>query len=123
MNESTEILIRELADKLGTTADHLWLVLVRQAPISGTVDLLLTVGMMVFLVLAFRFLQKKTTVPPKSESDAYPSAEWEREGAFIAWLCWIIILIVMVLVMIGSLSTTIAALINPEYWALKQLLP
>lgn len=38
MDERTEKLLRELADKFGTTVDHLWSVLVHQAPINATVD-------------------------------------------------------------------------------------
>ena len=44
MNEATAKLIEELAAKLGTTAEHLWGVLVRQAPISATVSAALTLA-------------------------------------------------------------------------------
>ena len=43
MDEKFQKLIEALAAKLGTTAEHLWGVLVRQAPISGAVDLVLCV--------------------------------------------------------------------------------
>jgi hypothetical protein len=39
MDERTELLIRELAAKLGTTADQLWGAMTRQAPISAFISL------------------------------------------------------------------------------------
>ncbi len=43
MDEQIEKLLRELAEKLGTTAEHLWGVLMRQAPISGVIGILVFV--------------------------------------------------------------------------------
>jgi hypothetical protein len=46
VKELTELL-GKLADKLGTTVEKLWSVLLKQAPISGTVDLLLCASLVV----------------------------------------------------------------------------
>ena len=40
MNDQTLELIRDLAEKLGTTTEHLWGVLVTQAYISGVGDVI-----------------------------------------------------------------------------------
>lgn len=43
MDDKYQQMIEALAAKLGTTAEHLWGVLVRQAPITGAVDLAICV--------------------------------------------------------------------------------
>lgn len=121
MNEQTEKLIRELADKLGTTAEHLWGVLIRQAGISGTINLLVCAAWCALLVWGYKLVRRKTTVPPESEKDKYPHAEWEDEGMAIAWAIWGIGTVITALTVGCNLEYIIGALANPEYWALKQI--
>lgn len=121
MNEQTEQLIRELADKLGTTAEHLWGVLIQQALITGIVD---TVAMLVFgviIVRLFIFVKAKTTERAETAT-SYARADWEDEQAVGAWLGWGVLAFTFSLVLAGSASMTMAAFLNPEYWALKQIL-
>ena len=123
MNEKTEQLVRELAEKLGTTAEHLWSVLMKQAPITAATDSVIAVIMIGVLWAFYRLVRSKTSVPPKSEDDRYPSAEWREEGAFLAWLILSIYGAITVVVVCCTISTVVTATMNPEYWALKQLLP
>lgn len=58
MNEETSKLIRELADKLGTTAEHLWSVLVKQAPISSATDCVGLIVLWIIMGLSFCKLKK-----------------------------------------------------------------
>lgn len=128
MNESTNQLLRELAAKLGTTVEHLWMVLVRQALISGIVDLLVTIVIFIFLVWAFRFLYHKTTpvdtgkVETYSEKKIYDDPDWTEEGKFFAWLVYGILVLVWGCIILSSASLTIASFFNPEYWALHAIL-
>jgi hypothetical protein len=121
MDEKTELLIRELAEKLGTTGEHLWEVLVRQAPITATIDLLVMSGWVLFIVWAFRFISKKTA-RHADEDGILDEAEWTTEAAFLAWSLWGLTTVFVVLISGIVLSTTIGALINPEYWALMRIL-
>jgi hypothetical protein len=123
MNENTEKLVRELAEKLGTTAEHLWGVLMRQAPIAAATDSVIAVIMIGVLWALYRLVRSKTTVPPKSDDDRYPSAEWREEGAFLSWLMLAIYAAITLVVTCCTIATVVTATINPEYWALKQLLP
>jgi hypothetical protein len=123
MDERTEAIIRELSDKLGTTGEHLWGVLVSQAPITGVIDLIVMAAWVFLIVMSFKFIHKKTTVPKGMENSPYQHADWEEEVAALAWGGWAITTLLTLLVVGGSLSGTISAIINPEYWALKQLLP
>ena len=122
MDDKTLNALTALAEKLGTTAEYLWGVLLKQAPITGVIDMLVIAAWVAAVVIWARFVQRKTNKPAPTEDDRYPSAEWENEGAFFSWVS-VFILCVIVALMAGScLSTTVAALANPEYWALKQIL-
>src|SRR6478609_11540594 len=120
MNEKTEQLVRELAEKLGTTTTHLWEVLTRQAPISAASDVVVALLLIGVMWAAYQMVRRKTSVPPRSEENPYPEAIWEDEVAFIAWTIlavYGVFVLVTVCYTIGSVAT---ALMNPEYWALKQ---
>lgn len=111
MNESTQQLIRELADKLGTTTEHLWGVLVKQAPISGAIGLLSSVAMLAVVFFAWRKLTK------------IEFGKWDNDfgkGALYGGFC-IATAIVFASTM-GALPVEVAGIFNPEYWALKQVL-
>ncbi len=115
-------LLEQLAAKLGTTIDKLWGVLLKQAPISGTVDLFLCIGLILVAVRCFRFVKRMTTVPPKTLEDLYPHAKWEDEGAGFAWVGVGFLLLVVGLIVIFSVHNIAATFFNPEYWALKEIL-
>jgi hypothetical protein len=120
MNEQTEKLIRELADKLGTTAEHLWSVLIRQAAISGITNIIAILLWAWFAFWSFRLVRRKTT-EIKSEG-GYFSAQWSDEGAALAWGIWGIGTFVIVAITGANLESIAGSLLNPEYWALKQII-
>ena len=122
MDEHYQQLIDTLATKLGTTAEHLWDVLIRQAPISGAVDLVLCVSMLVAAWRLIVFVKRKTTVPKKTEHNKFPYAEWGGNDAMLGWGAALCMAAVAVFYTLSSASTIIAAFVNPEYWALKELL-
>lgn len=121
MDEKYRQLIEAIAEKLGTTAEHLWGVTVRQAPISGAVDLVLCIAIAAVTWWWFSLVKSKTMTPPETETDRYPRAEWQNEGAFLAWLVALIFVVMAMVCIIGSAQGIVAAFANPEYWALKQL--
>jgi len=118
MDEKFQKLIEALAAKLGTTAEHLWGVLVRQAPISGAVDLVLCVVIAAVTVWWVALVKRKTTCPPETKTNR---AEWRDEGAFLAWIVTVIFGVLALISAIVSAQGIVAAFANPEYWALKQL--
>ncbi len=110
MNEQTTQLLQSLADKLGTTAEHLWAVLVRQAPINGVVTLvqfaLLGAYLYWLLGLRDRSAQWFDDAPPKFV------------GYCVAWAIAAIVSIAAFF----SLPELAASFFNPEYWALDRIL-
>ena len=123
MNEQTEKLILELAEKLGTTAEHLWGVLVKQAQINAAIDLLIMIVVLGISLVWYRLVKSKTTKPPISNDDPYPYAEWSDEFAIIAWTLLAIWGVGALIALLCTISTVATALMNPEYWAIKQILP
>lgn len=123
MDDKTIAIINALAQKLGTTAEYLFAVLVRQAPIDGMTRLAILLGFVAAAVYLVRLVRAKTKVPPATEADPYPRAEWRDEMAVgIAWLATAFFTGVCALAAACELPGIAAAFFNPEYWALKQIL-
>jgi len=123
MDENMIQIIDKLATKLGTTAEYLWSVLVKQAPLTGIIHLLFMLGMVVAVVWWFGFVKKRTTCPPKTHENQYPQAVWEKEMALPAWFSVFSITLIVMVIIGENLPLIVAAFFNPEYWALKQILP
>ncbi len=104
MNEQ---LIRELAGKLGTTADHLWVVLIRQAGVAAITDGLWIVALTVAITAACKLIMF-----------LYRRGEDEMPLVVIVGIVGVVMLFVWGIVA-QSIVTEIA---NPEYWALQQIL-
>lgn len=113
MNE--EFLVT-FAEKIGTTVDKLWGALLKQAPISGTIDIIIYLAMIFVSIVAFKFISKKTTA---QEGERY--AVWEGEEKGIAWAVYIFVVGIMTIAFLCTVGNTIAAFFNPEYWALMQI--
>lgn len=109
MNEQTQQLLEKLSNKLGTTVEHLWGVLVRQAPISSAMDLVVLTAMAIGLAALWRFVKKIH----QDANDDYlmPLGILLMVGilGFAAFVC-------------GNLSEIISGFFNPEYWALRQII-
>lgn len=119
MNEETLKLIEAFAAKLGTTAEHVWAVLVRQAYVSGWCDLVFYLAVSIAVALTLK-LAKKCQQKAKEESD---KRGWGDEEGWVAGLtACLITSMILVLVSILSIDDTITKFFNPEYWALRQIL-
>lgn len=120
MNEQTEKLLSELAEKLGTTAEYLWEVLVKQAPVAGIGEVLsLVAGFVTLSVISFVFLKlyKKYT-----EGSSYSIGDGDVFVGMITFLVGMV-WVAFFFISINSITNIITCFTNPEYWALKQILP
>lgn len=141
MNDTAALVINTLAEKLGVTAEHLWGVLVKQALISGLCGLVGFIASVGALWWAAAWIRSKTSVarnedrwgPPAPEGwgkrhaaagpqpcDAGP--EWGTGGAIVAWVVWGLMAFLTLLEAENALPLAISAFVNPEYWALQQVL-
>lgn len=113
MNEQTAKLIQDLAAKLGTTAEHLWGVLVRQAPLSAAIDL---IQLVVIWVIAFGLLKRAAVAWKKSETE-------DNEVEVGAYSLFAGLAVVAgIAVFLACPHGIVSGFFNPEYWALKQIL-
>lgn len=109
MNEDALKTLAAMAEKMGTTADHLWQVLLRQAPISGLIDLCVMLAWLAASVAMLRLAHKK-----QDSGD---------EGLVVAlWAGAVCVLAISAVIISCGASSVIAAFLNPEYWALMQIL-
>jgi hypothetical protein len=117
MDERTAELIERLALQLGTTAEHLWSVLVVQARVVAVQDivtgLLLCVGLW-FGVRAARWLWAEI----RRERGAYD----DPMGYVLGFICLLIGEAVTGVFTISLFVEASTCAVNPEYWALRQVL-
>lgn len=109
MNEKILKALTALAEKLGTTAEYLWGVLVKQAPINGVIDLLVITGWITGFFICLKIIRKNKV---------------ESEGLMlIAYVSTIVFAIGSVGFTTFLMSDMLSAFFNPEYWALHKILP
>jgi len=121
MDDKTAALLEKLADKLGTTSEHLWGVLTTQAQISGAVDLAVIVAATLAAGVATRIVWRKSSIGVDSEG-RYLAAEWSEEKIFFARLAAGGLVLTAAALILTSAHSVASAFLNPEYWALKQVL-
>lgn len=121
MNDQTTKLIESLAQKLGTTTEYLWGILIKQAPISATIDLCLLVAMIVFGIGLYKFHNWCNT---EKNRGGYTETRYERSDGmlFVPMLVGGVVLVIWFFIFIGSIESIITGFFNPEYWALHEIL-
>ena len=109
MNEKTLQALEVLAAKLGTTSEYVWGILLTQAKVYAITQsvLLLTFGV---LLLWLFFAVKKNT------------KEWGMFDSDTAWAVVLVLSISFVVWSIFAMESILIAILNPEYWALSQIL-
>jgi len=119
MNEQTLKLIEQLAQKLGTTSEYLWSVLLKQAPIDATTTLLQFLCIVIFgiVLLKIHFWLAK---PEKDERNSrYYNSDGVYQGVMFACVIIFGILFIMTFCCLGDV---VNGYFNPEYWALQHIL-
>lgn len=111
MNEQTIKLINDLAARLGTTSEMLWSALIKQAFIDSTATIAQIGILFGSCVWSFKALRAWS----KTQDD------WGLpEIAYSVWGIWAITVVCMT---VSAFPLLIAGFFNPEYWALKQIIP
>lgn len=117
MNDKIAQLLTELAIKFGTTVEHLWGVLVKQAYINACNQIIYTIIIAVAWFAIYKFVEKKTTIPKDSHY-----ADWSGDGKFFGWLLVTAVSICLMVQLCYTVGICLTAFNNPEYWALKQII-
>jgi uncharacterized Tic20 family protein len=114
MNDNTTKLLNDLAEKLSTTSDKLWAMLLHQARIQFWTNLIIYAACALISYALYRTCRHLFTRVDKDDQFEMP--------ATIAVIISIIFVGVAVIGFLTTLQDTISALVNPEYWALTQIL-
>jgi hypothetical protein len=102
-----------LAAKLGVAAEHLWAVLLRQAPITGAMSLVFYAFLIACCFGLFRWI--------KFVRDKVDNDRWD-EISYLGPILGAIPLVIGIVIAIDYLPLTVAAFFNPEYWALHEII-
>jgi len=105
-------LLQGLADQLGTTVPYLWEVLVRQAYVTGLLNIIYAAVLLLISVIAYRLTIKFT----KKAKDT-PRGYWEIPATAAGMACFGCVIAPPIMV-----YHAVIALANPEYWALQKIL-
>jgi len=108
-------LLEKLANKLGTTIEHLWNILIHQAYIEAFKNIIMIAFFIIAEILIFKYAVRYNK--GKSLEDI------DNDFRSITVIILFIIISVFTIIMIASLiPETIDAIFNPEYWALNHIL-
>ena len=111
MNEQVMKMIETLAVKLGTTGEHLWTVLVKQAYVNSWICIIgLSIGWIITVILC-------TITYKNSKKDSNFS---DRYSMIILFLT-ILFSVTIVVTTCVSFPDIITGFVNPEYWAFSKL--
>jgi hypothetical protein len=111
MDNETLMVLESLSNKLSVPVEYLWKCLIEQAFINGIVNLALMVVCLTVFSLAYYEVKNIT------------ANKWlEEELRVFPWLLLGALGVIIMLIFVAHFMDTVASLLNPEYWALKQLL-
>lgn len=109
MEESLKLL-DALASKLSVPVEHLWQVMVTQAPVNSTIDIFSTVIPCIIFAFMTKYLFKEAN-----------KDNWESPEKGIPAVIGGITLFFFALITLASINGIITGFINPEYWALMKI--
>ena len=106
--EAVQVILQPLADKLGTTAQHVWELQIKQAYVDGSIALVgLLFGLAIVVLTVFLNL--------KYNDDEYYDFNF-----------WVVVSIIPIIIGVSFICSTIVTVftsfINPEYYALQHLI-
>lgn len=122
MNDNTARLIEQLAQKLGTTSEYLWSVLLKQAPIEATITLIQT-GLVALFGLVLWCVHKKlsNTIVDNDYGKGNMYDKYEL-SAGVPMLLGLVIFVILSITAFFCFGEIINGYFNPEYWAFDHIL-
>lgn len=123
MNEQTNKMIEQLAQKLGTTTEYLWSVLLKQAPIDATINLLQILFVILFGWALFK-THRKFLKDVETEEGYYRQNAYELYGFALQMPMGLssVIFFLLLITSFFSIENIFNGYCNPEYWALMKIL-
>lgn len=123
MDTNTALILEKLAEKLGTTTEYIWQILLNQATISAWTNIsifvfLILIGLGLFFL--HLFLKNKRKIDGVMDT-YYNSIHGDMWFSIIGFssIMWFLITTIF---FFCSIDGVINAFVNPEYWAMDKLL-
>lgn len=114
MEKETAALIEKLAAKLGTTTEYLWMVLIKQAPLDSTITLFQGLLIALFGWVLWKAHKKIET---KDGYDGRSGLEYS-----IGMILCGLVFLTLSLAFFFEIPSVFYGFVNPEYWALQEIL-
>jgi flagellar biosynthesis protein FlhB len=108
-------LLEELANKLGTTMEHLWNILMHQAYIEAFKNIMLIALFIIAGILTLRYTIKYNKGKSIEDID-------NDFGSIAVIILSIVISVFTIAIIVCFVPETVDAIFNPEYWALNHIL-
>jgi len=118
MNEKTQEALVALAEKLGTTTEYLWTVLVNQAKYDIIVSVIQMAFMFAIVYWTIKLHIRFSKLDEHGDSQYYH----KEEILVIPMIFAAITSVIMIVFFLNGFNDLIASIFNPEYWALKRIL-
>lgn len=122
MDKQTTELLQQLAAKMGTTVEYLWSIMVKQAYITVVTDIICYILVGAFVFAVYKYVPKiwaKGDETKRSKGNTYDEPELKY---YITCIALVAASSILSLISLISIPATVGILLNPEYWALKQIL-
>jgi hypothetical protein len=116
MSNQTEKLLKNLAEKLGTTAEYLWEVLLVQAKVQAIIDLVLILS-----ALFFGFLLKKLH-NYFYKNNCYSSKNEDMNLTDALMIIFGFLWVIFTIIVLFQIPEMLTGFFHPEYWALQEVL-
>ena len=85
-------------------------------------DIIVLIALLAIAVGWTRTVQKNTKKPPRTQDNWNPEAQWDEPASFFGWLSAFVLWLVFAVAGIGSVGNILSGFLNPDYWALQQVL-
>lgn len=114
-------LIEKLAEKLGTTAEYLWSILLKQAKVQMISEIIFIIIVIIFGIILWR-THKWLSTKKKWDGDYEEAGYSYHKDASGPMVIGAMIFCILFLTALFSIFTIVNCALNPEYWALKKIL-
>jgi hypothetical protein len=108
-------ILEKLAEQLGTTTEYLWGILLKQAPIAATMEVIFTLITIIMGVALFRMNKYLSNDDNKVNYDTH-------EFMYAPIIIGAIVFIVCAIGSLTCFDIIVNGYFHPEYWALEKII-
>lgn len=111
--EEIMVVLRELAEKFGTTTEFLWTVMIKQSYVTG-ITYICTFALSLVCIIIWNRIAWHPKFWGTDNEDLYIVVNFGKFFGTLAAVMWVFIFLC-------SMVDVVTSLVNPEYWVLKQV--